>query len=250
MNQAVENYTLCYRPSDGKLIVGFECTEQKEKFTGLFTDRIADIRGYSGQGSNLTLTDFTFTTTADIALYVPGGTTIRFAGNNKLTVEGGRPDANIAVLYADGDLTIKGGETDHLRINATAMTGLWSRAVCARAGDLAIHGGCISASGGCAKKNCGLYAGGHLFIDSRDKGKISITDGFIRAAAIPNAIRATEGGLSISAGAQIENAKEFPENDSHSNNLITTSDWTGDCLTQADDHQDLVICFPSYTKSR
>lgn len=227
------DYTLCYVPADGKLHIGRKCGEEQEKFVGEITDAIADAAGYVGNGNVLRLKNFSFSTSADLALAVPGGTRIVFEGENKIQVANNKPDANVGVLYSSGDLTLSGSEDSQLNIHAQTEQGLWSRAVCARAGDLVIEGGVIIAHTESAKKSCGLYAGGHLWIEIGDKGKIVINGGRLSVTAGRNAIRAAEGKLLIAAGARVENAQEFSGTDA----------WAGDCLSPVDMEKPVTIFF-------
>lgn len=230
----IYDYTLCYQTEDGKLHVGRGCGEEKEKFIGEITDEIADVAGYIGEGNVLHLKDFKFATCADLALAVPGGTTIVFEGENDLSVVNDCEDANVGVLYSGGDLTLSGGDADTLLIHADTEQGLWSRAVCARAGDLTVTGGKITANGGHAKKSVGLYAGGRLWIDIGDKGKITLTGGAVSIKAGRNSIRAAEGKLTIAAGAKVENAQEFSG---------TGEEFHGDCLSPVDEMVPLSVSF-------
>lgn len=228
----IKDYTLCYCHEDGKMHIGRGCGEEQEKFIGEITDEIAEVAGYVGKGSVLCLKDFTFATSADLALAVPGGTTIVLEGNNDLSVVNDREDANVGVLYISGDLTIEGGGSFY--IHADTERGLWSRAVCARAGDLTINGGKIVANGGRAKKSCGLYAGGRLWIEIGEKGKITLNGGSISVMAGRNAVRAAEGKLTVAPGAVVENAQEY----------VAGGVWVGDCLSPVDDAQPLKVTFP------
>ena len=70
----------------------------------------SEIDGFHGDGLTLTLTGLEFETTADIALVVPEHTTIVLeSGESRLAVHAQGPEANVAVLYVKGDLTITGG---------------------------------------------------------------------------------------------------------------------------------------------
>lgn len=227
------DYTLCYNQEDGKLHIGRCCGEEKELFSGDVTDEIAEVEGYEGHGSTLVLRDFTFATSADLALAVPGGTTIVLEGKNDISVVNNKQDANVGVLYSSGDLTLDSKGAGSIYIHAETEQGLWSRAVCARAGDLTINGGAITANGGRARKSCGLYAGGRLWIEIGEKGKISLNGGSVSVVAGKNAIRAAEGKLFVAAGACITNAQEYTGADA----------WTGDCLSPIDDKQPVTISF-------
>lgn len=227
------DYTLCYSAQDGKLHIGRNCSEEQEKFIGEITDEIADVGGYAGEGSVLRLKDFSFATSADLALAVPDGTTIIFEGENELRVVSDRADANVGVLYSSGDVTLCGSDKDSLRVQAETEQGLWSRAICARAGDLTVNGGNITANGGHAKKSCGLYAGGHLWIGIGDKGKITINGGSISVKSGRNAVRAAEGKLTVAAGARVYNVKEYEG----------IAEFKGDCLSPIQEEIPVVISF-------
>lgn len=227
------DYTLCYNTEDGKLYIGRNCGEEKERFVGQITSEIAEIAGYTGKGNVLYLKNFTFATSASLALAVPGGTKIVFEGENSLSVINDQEDANVGVLYSSGDLTLEGGSDDTLTIHAETRQGLWSRAVCARAGDLTVNGGKITANSSGAKKSCGLYAGGRLWIEIGEKGKITISGGHVSVTAGKNAVRAAEGRLIIPAGAKVSNAQEF----------VGGEAFVGDCLSPIREEDPLIVSF-------
>lgn len=230
----IYNYTLCYNQQDGKMHIGRGCSEEKELFVGKITDEIANVKGYEGHGPVLVLRDFSFATSADLAMVVPDGTTIILEGKSDLSVVNDKPDANVGVLYSRGDLSLDSKKAGSFYIHAETKQGLWSRAVCARAGDLTINGGIITANGGRAKKSCGLYAGGRLWIEIGKKGKISLNGGFVSVIAEKNAIRAAEGKLFISANASVTNAQE----------CVNCKDaWIGDCLSPIDREKPVTVSF-------
>ena len=226
---AIYDYTLCYSAEDGKFHIGIGCGEHEEKFIGEVTDQIADVAGYEGNGSTLILKDFAFETSAEIAVAVPNGTKIVFEGENSIIVDSDKADANVAVLYSSGDMILSGNAGSKLLIDSNTTQGFWSRAICARAGDLTIEGGNITAKAKSARKNCGVYAGGHLWIDTGDKGKINILGGHLTISAAPNAVRAAEGRLTVKEGAKVLNCIETQG----------TEAFTGDCLSPADREQNL-----------
>lgn len=236
----LHDYTLVYNQTDSKLHIGRNCGENQEKFVGEVTEEIADVGGYVGCGNVLTLRNLTFQTTADIALAVPDGTMIVLEGDNRLQVVSDQADANIAVLYSMGDMTLCGGANDTLFIFSDTKQGLWSRAVCARAGDLTILGGNITTKSGLARRSCGLYAGGHLWIEVGDKGKINLKGGTISVTSGKGAIRAAEGKLAVAAGSVVTNADEFSGG-------VT---WIGDCLTAMDDALPLTVSFAGKAKDQ
>jgi len=229
----VVDYTLCYCSEDRKMHVGRGCSEEKEKFVGEITNELADVDGYVGEGSVLHLKDFSFATSADLALAVPGGTTISFEGESNIFVINDREDANVGVLYSSGDLTLDGDDSSGFSIHAETGRGLWSRAICARAGDLTINGGKITATAGHAKKSCGVYAGGHLWIGNDNKGKIAINGGSVSVRAGRNAIRAAEGKLTVAAGATVTNAQEF----------AGAASFVGDCLSPINEELPITVSF-------
>lgn len=232
----MENYTLFYC-GDGTFRKGV-CREERERLVDVqLGERIAPS-GIRGEGSVVTMTGFTFETTADIALIVPGGTTLVLeSGVSTLRIVPAGPDANTAALYASGDLTITGG-TGTLICDATATaveTTLWSRCICARYGDLAITGGSIVAHCGPCSRNAGaVYAGGRLFGGENEHGAITITGGTFRGSSIPQTIRATNTLLTIAPNSVVENAKEFAGSD---------EEFHGDCLSMRDETRDVVIFF-------
>ncbi len=232
------DFSLFYCPDDGKLHAGDACTEENESLVGDMTGAVFSSEHYEGNGLTLTLEDFCFATSADIALIVPDGTRVVLKGENELRVVNDRADANVAVLYSSGDMTITGD--DEAKIKCLPMTerGLWSRCVCARFGNLDITGGNIYTLAGDAKKSCGLYAGGHLSRQVEGSGRIRITGGTVYASSKTNAVRASEGKLMIAPPANkrsvVINAKEFKGG---------PGPWIGDTITQSDQSVPAVITF-------
>lgn len=233
----VENYTLFYNAKDGKLHTG-TCREENEVLVDVSVGDVVEIDGYCGDGLKLTLTGLEFETTADIALVVPGGTTIVLeSGVSHLIAQAKGENANAAVLYSQGDMTIAGGEgkliVDASKTSAENCT--WSRGICARYGDLTITGGSVDVRcGGCSRRAGAYYAGGRLFGGDQQKGAITITGGTLAGMSIHNVIRATEDQLTIGAGAKVENSNEYaggPE------------EWHGSFIDQADKSKPVVITF-------
>lgn len=229
----MNDYTICYDNVSGKLKKGIGCSEDKEQFIGTVSDEVLELPGLSAEGDTVFLDNFEFETSADIAMAVPNGTRIMLKGNNTISVRNDKPDANVGVLYSSGDLTIEGSEDSTLTVSAQTEQGFWSRAVCARAGDLTVNSGKIIALGGTSKKSCGLYAGGHLWIDTGEKGKITINGGVIEVVAKTNAVRAAEGRLTIASGASVENVIE----------TVDETGFKGDCLTAAEPEKTVRIFF-------
>ncbi|MCD8106223.1 MAG: hypothetical protein LUF35_14830 [Lachnospiraceae bacterium] len=222
----MEEYSLFYCPQDGKLHIGDSCTEENEGLVGKISDEIYPSEDYQGDGENLTLHNFSFHTSADIALIVPHGTKIFLKGKNELMVLNDRETANVAVLYSDGSMSISGDDDGELNCLAQTSQGLWSRCICARFGNLTIEGGTIYALAGNAGKCSGIYAGGRFrFVP--DTGLIRITGGKVVAAAKTNAIRASEGKLCLDPPRNyrsvVGNAREYTG---------STGKWAGDTLTQ------------------
>ena len=215
----IENYTLCYCHADGKLHVGLGCSEFQEQFIGEITDQVVEAEWYSGDGPVLTLCGCSFATSADMALVVPDGTTILFRGENTLRVVSDRSEANVAVLYGSGDMTLEGGKTDSLEVLAQTEDTLYSRAICIRKGDLTINGGKITALAGKSRKRVGIYAGGHLYIDIGEKGVIRINGGEVTATRIIAGERMFR--LHLAGNAWVKNAMEY---------LGGPDPWNGDSL--------------------
>ncbi len=234
----IMEYSLVYCPDDGKIHIGDACTEENESLVGGMTDVIFQSENYEGDGLTLTLKDFCFYTSADIALIVPNGTTILLKGENELKVVSDKDNANVGVLYSSGDMTITGDEDAKIKCLPMTKQGLWSRCICARFGNLDVKGGNIYTLAGDAKKSCGLYAGGHLFRQVENSGRICITGGTVYASAKTNAIRATDGKLMIEPpeGMQsvVINAKEYKG---------SSKKWAGDTVTQSDLSVPAVITF-------
>jgi len=160
--------------------------EEKERLVDVQIDEAVEIDGFRGEGKVLYLNGFEFTTSADIALVVPGGTTIVLeSGISSLTVVPDGPNANTATFYAKGDITITGGEGALINDGTHSFpeTTLWSRCICCRYGNLAITGGTIIAHSGPCSRNAGaFYAGGRLFAKEygeEENGAITITGGIV-----------------------------------------------------------------------
>lgn len=236
----IASYTLFYNAEDGKMYSG-SCREEKEKLVDIEIGKTVEIGGYRGEGSILVLTGFEFTTSADIALVVPGGTTIVLeSGTSVLRVLPNGPNANTATLYTKGDLTFTGGEGTLINdaTHTTVESTLWSRCICARYGNIRIEGGRIEAHCGPCSRNAGaVYAGGRLFYvenGAKENGAITITGGTVVGASIPQVIRATNTKLTIGPNSVVENAVEFTG---------SAEEWHGDCLAQADESKPVVIWF-------
>ena len=234
----MENYTLFYC-GDGTFRRG-SCREEREQLVDVQLGGTVAPAGIRGEGSTVTMTGFTFETSADIALVVPGGTTLVLErGVSTLRIVPAGPDANTAALYSSGDLTITGGEGT-LVCDATATsaeTTLWSRCICARYGDLTITGGHIVAHCGPCSRNAGaVYAGGRLFGGENEHGAITITGGTVRGMSKPQTIRATNTLLTIGPNSVVENAQEFAG---------SAEEFHGDCLSMADETSDVVVFFRS-----
>lgn len=238
----IANYTLFYNAEDGKMYAGF-CREEKEALVDVEIGDAVEICGYRGEGKNLVLTGFHFETSADIALVVPGGTTIVLeSGTSVLRVLPDGPDANTATLYTKGDLIFTGGEGTLINdaTHTSRETTLWSRCICARYGNIWIEGGRIEALCGPCSRNAGaVYAGGRLFAaehGEQENGAITITGGTVIGSSIPQSIRATNTKLTIGPGSVVENAVEFSG---------SAEEWHGDCLAQTDVSKPVMIRFHS-----
>lgn len=233
----IENYTLFYCAQDGKMHAG-TCREEKEVLVDVAIGDVVDIGGYRGDGLTLTLAGLEFETTADIALVVPENATIVLeSGESRLTVHAQGPEANVAVLYVKGDLTITGGAGKLVcdAASTTADNCSWSRGICVRYGDLTITGGTLDvACGACARKSGALYAGGRLYGGERQKGAITITGGTIVGFSPPNMTRATEDQLTIGPGSRLENSAEF---------CGSAEEWRGSALFHADPTKPVVLTF-------
>lgn len=232
-----ENYTLFYCAEDGKMHVG-TCREENEVLVDVSVGDVAEIGGYRGEGLTLTLTGLDFETTADIALVVPGNTVIVLeSGESRLAIHGRGADANAAVLYSKGDMTITGGQ-GKLICDATKTVAdncTWSRGICARYGDLTITGGCLEVKcGECSRKAGAYYAGGRLFGGDQQKGAITVTGGTLVGTSIHDVIRATENQLTLGAGAKVTNSDQVS---------TCTEAWHGSFVAQADKSQPVVIAF-------
>lgn len=233
----VENYTLFYCTEDGKMHSG-TCREDKEVLVDVSVGDVAEIEGYRGEGLTLILSGLDFETTADIALVVPGGTTIVLeSGENRLAVQARGEDANAAVLYSQGDMTITGGE-GKLLCDATKTVAdncTWSRGICARYGNLTISGGNVDVKcGECSRKAGAYYAGGRLYGGEQQKGAIAITGGTLMGTSVHDVIRATEDLLTLGAGAKVENSDQISS---------CAEDWHGSFVAQADKSKPVVITF-------
>lgn len=238
----IANYTLFYNAEDGKMYAG-SCREEKEALVDVQIGSAVEIGGYRAEGKRLVLTGLQFRTSADIALVVPGGTTIVLeSGTSTLQVLPDGPNANTATLYTKGDLTFTGGEGTLINdaTHTSAETTLWSRCICARYGNILIEGGHIEALCGPCSRNAGaVYAGGRLFAAERgeqENGAITITGGTVIGSSVPQSIRATNTKLTIGPGSVVENAVEFAGSE---------EEWHGDCLAQADVSKPVVIRFQS-----
>lgn len=236
----VADYTLFYSWEDGKMHKG-KGREEKEKLVDVEIGEVVEMDGFRGKGSTLVLTGFEFTTSADIALVVPGGTTIVLeSGTSALRVVPSGPNANTATLYTKGDLTITGGEGTLLNdaTHTTVETTLWSRCVCCRYGNLTVTGGRLEAHCGPCSRNAGaFYAGGRLFAaeyGEQENGAITITGGTLVGWSMPQTVRATNTKLTIGPNSVIENALEFSG---------SAEEFHGDCLTPADQSKDVVVSF-------
>lgn len=218
------DYTLVFCHKDGKIHIGKECSEKDERFIGTITEEIAPVTGYIGNGKQLILNDFSFSTSQDIALAVPEGTEIILAGKVDLTIQSDQPDANVSVLYGFGDMTLSAEKNGSLTICADTSAGLWSRGICARGGNLTVFGGVYRINCGYSKKSCCLYAGGHLFLEVGEKGRIDLLGGDFTLSSKSNAVRSAEGKLTLAEGAIVQNAMECRGKEK----------WVGDCLTQRD----------------
>lgn len=234
------NYTLFYNAEDGKMYAG-SCREEREALVDVQIGDAVEIDGYRSEGNKLILTGLQFETTADIALVVPGGTTIVLeSGTSILRVLPDGPNANTATLYTKGNLTFTGGEGTLINdaTHTTVESTLWSRCICARYGDILIEGGHIEALCGPCSRNAGaVYAGGRLFCvenGAEENGAITITGGTIIGASIPQSIRATNTKLTIGPNSVVENAVEFSGSE---------QEWHGDCLAQVDVTKPVVVRF-------
>ena len=233
----IENYTLFYCAEDGKMHAG-TCREEKEVLVDVRVGEVVEIEGYRGDGLILTLTGLEFETTADIALVVPENTTIVLeSGVSRLTVHAQGPEANVAVLYVKGDMTITGGEgkliCDASSTNADNCS--WSRGICVRYGDLTVSGGCLDITcGACQRKPGALYAGGRLYGGDQQKGAITITGGTVVGFSVPNMTRATEDQLTIGPGSRLDNSAEFSG---------SAEEWHGSAIFHADVTKPVVITF-------
>lgn len=236
----IYNYTLFYDCTDGKMHKG-KCREEKERLVDVEIGEAVEIGGFRGEGSTLILNGFEFTTSADIALVVPGGTTIVLeSGVSTLAVVPDGPDANTATLYTKGDLTITGGEGTLINdaTHSSVETTLWSRCICCRYGNLTITGGTVVAHSGPCSRNAGaFYAGGRLFAKEygeEENGAITITGGVVKGMAKPQTVRATNTKLTIGPNSIVENAVEFAGSE---------AEFHGDCLSMADETKDVVVSF-------
>ncbi len=234
------DYTLFYDPEDGKMHKGYG-REEREQLVDVKIGEAVEMDGFSGNGKELILNGFKFETKADIALVVPGDTTIVLeSGENTLRVLPEGPDANVAALYTKGNLTITGGEGKLIcdATFTTKETTLWTRCICCRYGDLTISGGYIEAHcGSCSRNGGAIYAGGRLYggeNGEQENGAITITGGTIIGNSIPQTIRATNTKLTIGPNSVVENAVEFAGSE---------EEWHGDCLAQADTSKDVKIYF-------
>lgn len=228
------DFTLCYSHEDGKMHVGKNCTEEKEAFVGEITDEIYEADWYRGEGRILWLENCDLVSSADMAMMVPNDTEIRFSGKNSIKVVTGREEANVSVLYCDGDLVLEGGPEDILDVRGeTEEVALYSRAIMARFGNLTVNGGVIIALGGKAKKNAGLYAGGHIYHEVGEKGIITINAGHITATRIMPAAYHKDV-THIAGGSKVENALLYDGDGSY---------WQGPKLEPIDPKLPVVVSF-------
>lgn len=236
----IYDYTLFYDSLDCRIHKG-KCREDKERLVDVEIGEVVEIAGFRGEGSTLVLTGLEFTTSADIALVVPGNTTIVLeSGVSSLTVIPAGPNANTATLYTKGDMTITGGKGTLINdaTHTSVETTLWSRCICCRYGNLSIKGGTIIAHSGPCSRNAGaFYAGGRLFANEygeEENGAITITGGLIKGMAKPQTVRATNTKLTIGPHSVVENAVEFSGSE---------EEFHGDCLSMADETRDVVVSF-------
>ena len=236
------DYTLFYNAEDGKMHKG-QCREEKEKLVDVEIGEVVEIDGFRGEGTTLILTGLEFTTCKDIALVVPGGTTIVLeSGVSTLAVVPDGPNANTATLYTKGDLTITGGEGTLINdaTHSSVETTLWSRCICCRYGNLTITGGRVEAHSGPCSRNAGaFYAGGRLFAaeyGEQENGAITITGGEVIGMAKPQTVRATNTKLTIGPNSVVINANEFAG---------SAEEFHGDCLSMKDETKDVIVRFNS-----
>lgn len=228
----MNDHTLVYRSSESCFHKGISCTEEQEKFAGEVTDEILQPENVKAQGKDLYFENFRFETTAQIALAVDDGCRLHFSGENLLAVHNDIEGANVAVLYSSGDLNILG--EGKLTIDSDTSQGKWSRGVCARAGDLLIDGPQLEISAYRAKRSCCLYAGGRLWIQIGEKGKITIESGSLSLKAGSDVIRAAQGKLKIAAGAAISNCNETSG---------SAEEFCGSALSPIDREQPVTVSF-------
>jgi len=233
----IRDYTLFYCVEDGKLHKG-SCREENEVLQDIVMGEVVEMDGYHASGLELTLTGLQFETTADIALVLPGDATIVLeSGISRIQVHARGPEANVAAVYTNGDLTITGGDGTLIcdTTSTTAENCLWSRCICARYGDLTISGGNLEAyCGQCSVRAGAVYAGGRLFGGERQRGAITITGGRVSACAVPHTIRATNDKLTIGKGSIIANSGEFSG---------SAEQWHGSYLAQVDLTKNIEISF-------
>ncbi len=236
----INDYTLFFNPEDGKMHKG-HAREEKEKLVDVEIGEAVEMKGFRAEGNVLYFTGFEFTTSADIALVVPGGTRIHLVdGVSKLMVVPDGPNANTATLYTKGDLEISGdrGTLINDATHSTPETTLWSRCICCRYGNLTISGGTVIAHSGPCSRNAGaFYAGGRLFAaeyGEEENGAITITGGKVIGMAKPQTVRATNTKLTIGPRSMVENAVEFAGSE---------EEFHGDCLSMKDETKDVIVSF-------
>lgn len=206
------DYSLFYSIGDGKLHIAHGCKEENEQFYGIITNEVYEAEWYMGYGSTLEINDCFFETSAEMALIVPDNTTIYFRGKNVIKVISDHQDANSAVIYSWGNLTLHGNHGASLEVYGETEKGLYCRAICARRGNLTVNGGTITAIGEKARKNCGIYAGGRIPYDDEDRGFLFIISGKVSATRYISS-ETKPDRMWIAPGADVTNALGYSEAD-------------------------------------
>ena len=122
------------------------------------------------ENNTLTLNGVDFTSTADIAVILPGGATIELVGDNTITNANSNTGKESSYgIYVEGNLTIGGSGT----LTVTGGMSLFSDGIYVSSyyngesrvgGRLTITGGTVTARGGKAKYSYGIYTDGGVTI--------------------------------------------------------------------------------------
>lgn len=133
------------------------------------------------ENNTLTLNGVDFTSTADIAVILPGGATIELVGDNTITnANSNTGEESSYGIYVEGNLTIGGSGT----LTVTGGMSVYSDGIYVSSyyngesrvgGRLTITGGTVTARGGKAKYSYGIYTDGGVTISGGQVEAIGAT---------------------------------------------------------------------------